>query len=240
MFYVYEYFVIETGEVFYVGKGKGKRYLETKRRNKMFIDFYRTHNCDVRIVYEGLSEEEAFSQEKALIKYYRENTDYRLTNQTEGGTGGYTLKYKTEEEIKDYRQKLSNALKGTRVGANNPMYGKSWHENKTQEEIEEIYKRVSEKNKNYKPTEETRRKMSDSARKRDNTNLYKTPRRPVIIVKKDTFEIVAMFDKISDALGNKWVGGNLSYKASGRVTNPKDEYLIFYTYYPIDGKNQHP
>ena len=32
-FYVYEWFNIDTNEVFYVGKGRGKRYKEVKRRN---------------------------------------------------------------------------------------------------------------------------------------------------------------------------------------------------------------
>ena len=86
-YYVYEWFIKDTNEVFYVGKGKGKRYKETKNRNKFFKDMYKTHSCDVRKVFEGLTEKEAFSQEVALIAYYRENTTFRLTNQTDGGEG---------------------------------------------------------------------------------------------------------------------------------------------------------
>ena len=38
MFYVYEWFVKETGEVFYVGKGIKNRY-KVKKHNKFFNDF---------------------------------------------------------------------------------------------------------------------------------------------------------------------------------------------------------
>lgn len=32
MFYVYEWFIVETGEIFYVGKGTGKRYQVKKTK----------------------------------------------------------------------------------------------------------------------------------------------------------------------------------------------------------------
>lgn len=46
---------------------------------------YNTHDCDVRKVYENLDEKTAFEKEKELIFYYRNNTQYRLTNMTDGG-----------------------------------------------------------------------------------------------------------------------------------------------------------
>lgn len=35
MFYVYEWFIKETNEVIYVGKGKGKRY-KVRKHNRLF------------------------------------------------------------------------------------------------------------------------------------------------------------------------------------------------------------
>lgn len=86
-YYVYEWFIVDTNEVFYVGKGKNDRYLTISGRNKFFMDMYNSHICDVRKVYENLSEQEAFNKEIELIAYYRKNTLFRLTNQTDGGEG---------------------------------------------------------------------------------------------------------------------------------------------------------
>jgi hypothetical protein len=85
-YYVYEYFIIDTGEVFYVGKGKNDRAFKYKR-NKFCEDMKNTHEWNIRIVNENLMEEDAFNKERDLIKYYRDNTNYRLTNQTDGGDG---------------------------------------------------------------------------------------------------------------------------------------------------------
>lgn len=124
-FYVYEWYIKETGEVFYIGKGTKDRYKEYKRRNKKFKDFYNTHECDVRIVKSNLTEEESFKEEVNLITYYKNNTDYRLCNMTEGGTGGNTHKHYSESEYNDYKCRLSKALKGViNQGENNPMHGK--------------------------------------------------------------------------------------------------------------------
>jgi hypothetical protein len=56
-YYVYEWFIVDTNEVFYVGKGKNKRYKQLKK-NKYFMDMYNTHKCDVRIVFDKMTEYE--------------------------------------------------------------------------------------------------------------------------------------------------------------------------------------
>ena len=71
--------------------------------------------------------------ESFYIKKYKE-INPNLLNETDGGVGGNTYKYKTEEEIKSIGQKVSNKLKGKkkpesfgkhlseiRKGAGNPM-----------------------------------------------------------------------------------------------------------------------
>ena len=50
MFYVYEYYNLITQEVFYVGKGTGKRYRQMTGRNEDFIKYVRENECDVRII----------------------------------------------------------------------------------------------------------------------------------------------------------------------------------------------
>lgn len=153
-YYVYEWFIVETKEVFYVGKGSGDRYKNIYQRNKFFKDMYNTHNCDTRIVLDNLSEEEAFEKEIELIGYYRENTDYRLTNMTDGGEGTSGWIPSDEFKIKqskihkeqwndiNYREKMlkirnseNSPYKTTEFrekisnivsGKNNPNYNNRW------------------------------------------------------------------------------------------------------------------
>ena len=98
-YYVYEYYVIETNEVFYVGKGSGNR-VSSGKRNKFCEDMKKTHNWAYRIVKDNLTEQQAFSLEKELIKKYRETTTYRLTNVTDGGEGASGLKCTDERKAK--------------------------------------------------------------------------------------------------------------------------------------------
>ena len=83
-YYVYEWYIIDTDEVFYVGKGTKRRAWQLKD-NEFFMKMYNSHKCDVRIVYDNLDEETAFKEETKLISHYRTNTDYRLTNIADGG-----------------------------------------------------------------------------------------------------------------------------------------------------------
>lgn len=103
-FYVYEWYIIDTGEVFYVGKGTGNRYKSMNSRNYFFQCMLGSHDCDVRKIYEDLTEEEAFKKEIETIKFYRENTNYRLTNQTDGGEG--STGWKPDEEFKKKQSKI--------------------------------------------------------------------------------------------------------------------------------------
>lgn len=51
MYYVYEWFIVETGEVIYVGKGTGRRY-KVRKHNRLFNEMIRRFECDSRIVKE--------------------------------------------------------------------------------------------------------------------------------------------------------------------------------------------
>lgn len=101
-FYVYEWFIKNTGEVFYVGKGCNNRAKEVNSRNKFFKDMYASHDCDYRIIADKLCEKDAFQKEIETIKYYKDNTDYRLTNQTDGGEGcsGWVPSQETRDKQK--------------------------------------------------------------------------------------------------------------------------------------------
>lgn len=141
VYYVYEWYNIDTGEVFYIGKGKDSRYKSTNRRNKLFKEYYNAHNCKSRKLFEHLSEKDAFSKEKEIIKYYKENTNYKLTNLTDGGDGSSGL-IVTEE----YRNKMRNLV----MGKNNPNYGHKWTKEMKQELRNKMIGRYDgENNPNY-------------------------------------------------------------------------------------------
>ena len=63
-YYVYEWFIKSTGEVFYVGKGTDNRVTSNKDRNKHFLAIKKKYDCDYRIVKEFVNEQEALEFEK--------------------------------------------------------------------------------------------------------------------------------------------------------------------------------
>lgn len=84
MYYVYEWFNTETDEVFYVGKGKGNRYKNVKQRSDYFKNYHSKYNCDVRIIKNKLTEENAFELEIEKINHYR-NINQAQCNFADGG-----------------------------------------------------------------------------------------------------------------------------------------------------------
>ena len=50
MFYVYEWFVLSTGEIFYVGKGCRGRYKSKRNRNRLFNFYIDKFECGSRII----------------------------------------------------------------------------------------------------------------------------------------------------------------------------------------------
>src|SRR6476620_12016789 len=70
-YYVYAWFNDETGEIFYIGKGHGRRFRETKDRNPYFINYYNKHKCSSQIILGGVDEKTAFEKEKELIALFR-------------------------------------------------------------------------------------------------------------------------------------------------------------------------
>lgn len=78
VYYVYEWFIKETNQVFYIGKGKGNRYKQDKR-NPYFLSVKSHHNCDVCFVKENLTEYEALILKEELFSQ-REKEGQILTN----------------------------------------------------------------------------------------------------------------------------------------------------------------
>lgn len=105
-FYTYIHRKADTGEVFYVGKGKGYRCNDKNNRNKHWNNFYEKHGFVVEIVATFDDEQMAFSHEKELISGYRAS-GVALANYTDGGEG-----QSGRSPSAEHRRKLSDALKG--------------------------------------------------------------------------------------------------------------------------------
>lgn len=120
MFYIYEWFNINTNEVFYVGKGIYNRY-KVKNRNKKFNEYIQNNECNVRIIEYYDNELMCFKKEEELIKKYKSigqcqcNCDF-------GGCGGVKT-YWTKEMIE--KMSKQNPMKSIeqrrRMSKNNPM-----------------------------------------------------------------------------------------------------------------------
>lgn len=88
-FYVYGWY-LSNGTCFYVGKGTGDRYRERSRRNEYWINIVAQEeregrSVSVKILHEGLSEQDALSIEEHLIKQWAPKANLTLGGQ--GPTG---------------------------------------------------------------------------------------------------------------------------------------------------------
>ena len=108
-YYVYLHRKVTTGEVFYVGKGNGRRLFKTSSRSSYWRNIYKKHGVVVEIVESGLQEWYAFELEQLLIAYYgRSDIGYgSLCNLSDGGEGNSGVLRSDE-----FKNNLSKQMKG--------------------------------------------------------------------------------------------------------------------------------
>lgn len=111
-FYVYEHWRTDRGECFYVGKGHGRRAYDMRRGRNRWHRFLTAKlsalgtAVEIRIIADGLTEQEAFDKEMERIAFWK-NDGADLCNITIGGEGGSGLKH-TEE----WKRANSERMKG--------------------------------------------------------------------------------------------------------------------------------
>ena len=134
MYYVYEWFVKTTGEIFYVGKGTRNRY-KVKKHNKFFNYFIKKYDCESRIIKTFENEQDAFAYEFERVNELK-LLGQCVCNIYQGGAGGTTSWW--TDEMRDYYSK-NNVMKSEnqrkRMSRNNPMKNKN------------VAKKVNKKNK---------------------------------------------------------------------------------------------
>ena len=125
MFYVYEHIRLDTNAVFYVGKGKGRRCFEARRRNQHWKRVVsKAGGFDVRVIIGGIDEELAFLAEQELISKLKAQ-GVVLANLTDGGEGvsGYTHTQKAKASfsatMRRTMETYKHVLKERQLGDNN-------------------------------------------------------------------------------------------------------------------------
>lgn len=109
-YYVYVHRRASDNKPFYVGKGSGRRawQITGKSRNMYWHRVKDKHGLIVELVFEDLTEEEAFDLEKNTILEF-EYFDYPLTNMSLGGEGNSGLEFTDEQRLR-----ISDNLKSKR------------------------------------------------------------------------------------------------------------------------------
>ena len=123
MFYVYEWYIKETGEVIYVGKGTRNRY-KVRKHNQFFNYVIKNNSCESRIIKEFENENDAFSYEYNRIEELKSKNQC-ICNIRYGGFGG-SINWWTDEIKKKYSE--NNVMKSEnqrkRMSEHNPMKNK--------------------------------------------------------------------------------------------------------------------
>ncbi len=131
MFYVYEWYIIDTNEIIYVGKGSKKRYL-SKQHNTTFKEFIKRFNCKSRIIEYFEDEQDAYKREYDRINELRLIGQCVCNKRIGGYGGGSSIDKKTTRWTLEEREKYSrnNVMKSenqrNRMRINNPMHNKKY------------------------------------------------------------------------------------------------------------------
>ena len=132
-FYIYEHIRPDTGMIFYVGKGCGKRLNCGKlgggtRNNHWKAVVAKAGGFEARKLVENIDEELVFLVEQERIDQLK-RLGIKLTNKTLGGCGGlagHRHTDKTKKKIVESRAKTykkENHPRFGKFGKDNPMYG---------------------------------------------------------------------------------------------------------------------
>lgn len=177
-FIVYIHIRPDMNKPFYVGKGISKRDRSKYGRNQYWHNIVNKNNgvFESKILFEGLSENEALLKEREIELDLR-NKGYILANIAECGVKAGTTGMKHSEESK---RKISEGLKGHI----SPNKGKKMSKESSEKKSKSmIGKKVRL---GIKDSEETRKKKSDTFKKRDidwtyrNQMVSQKRRKPVL------------------------------------------------------------
>jgi len=103
-FYVYAFYIIDTWEIFYIGKGRGKRCKVKCGRNEDCLSIMEHNKWDYIILQDALSEIEALALEKIVGLHFK-SVGLAQTSKAFGGRAGWVsqeTRDKTSLSMKQY------------------------------------------------------------------------------------------------------------------------------------------
>lgn len=118
-FYTYLHRRNDTGQVFYVGKGNGRRAWWNSQRSRWWKSIVeKSGGFSVEIAGPWLSEDEAFEHEKLLIRHFK-SIGVTLCNMTDGGEGasGHIKSPETLAKIIPRLRAMAAAQRGVPMSA---------------------------------------------------------------------------------------------------------------------------
>lgn len=206
-FYVYEHVRPDTGQIFYVGKGFGKRawFLKERNRHHMHIIGKLARIgmvVEVRLIATGLKEQEAFELEIKRIAELRRNK-ISLVNLTDGGEGISGLKFSEKSKLM-----MSNAHKGKTLSAEHRA--KISEKSKLYRHSNESKQKISESNKRRKLSEETKAKIGAKHRGRKRKPFTKETIARMSAAQKGRIISTEARNKLSAAMKGKKRGPRLA------------------------------
>ena len=123
MFYVYEWYIKNTDEIIYVGKGCKRRY-KVKKHNSIFNEMLKQYECDSRIVKTFNLEKDAFDYEHTRVNELREKGQC-ICNIYDGGFGGTSDDWSDEKrELYSKKNVMKRPEQRNRMKYANPMSNK--------------------------------------------------------------------------------------------------------------------
>jgi hypothetical protein len=98
-YYIYFHYTADTNELFYIGKGTGKRAYQKTRRNAWWKNKVAKHGFRAEIIQMNIIEQEALMLEQDMIALNRK-MGKNLVNLTDGGEGVSGLKHSLKSRVK--------------------------------------------------------------------------------------------------------------------------------------------
>lgn len=174
-YYVYGYIRLDINSYFYIGKGSGRRCFDIWNRSGYFLNILDKVPCVVEILYDNLTEDEAFYYEEKTIedlvfnegysisiKNIKRNNEQHLANRCWGGgtNNGYHHTPESKEKLskahtgKHLSEETKRKLSEINSGENHPKYGTK--------HSEETRRRISKSLTGKKFPEDRKRRLSEA------------------------------------------------------------------------------